>query len=108
MPELLNKVCQHIAVAHQVQAVTLVIELPAGLRLIEQVERTLRLYIQLSSQHDDYPARFSPKDFFTHNDFILFPRFPQNADTCQSLVGQVYKSDDWVWQNVTAQVLARQ
>ena len=25
MPELLNKVCQHIAIAHQVQAVTLVV-----------------------------------------------------------------------------------
>lgn len=75
MPELLNKVCQHIAVAHQVQAVTLVIELPAGLRLIEQVERALRLYIQLCSQHDDYPARFSPKDFFTHKISFYFHAF---------------------------------
>ena len=85
MPELLNKVCQHIAVAHQVQAVTLVIELPAGLRLIEQVERALRLYIQLCSQHDDYPARFSPKDFFTHYYSRFFNASITSSATCLRL-----------------------
>ena len=67
MPELLNKVCQHIAVAHQVQAEFFVVKEGANFGFVEKHQRSVCRNVQTLCQLCNDAGNLIPKQKIQHN-----------------------------------------